>query len=54
MVTGEVVGVHIDDDYLTDGLFDAVKAGNVSRLGYMDYSAIDEIFSMRRPQWKKD
>ncbi len=54
VVAGEVVGVFIDDAYLTDGLFDIVKAGNVSRLGYMDYSAITETFSMRRPRWDKD
>jgi flavin reductase (DIM6/NTAB) family NADH-FMN oxidoreductase RutF len=54
VVAGEVVGVHIDDAMLTDGLFDAVKAGNVARLGYMDYSAVTEIFSMRRPRWKAD
>ncbi|TKT76805.1 flavin reductase family protein [Aquamicrobium sp. LC103] len=52
VVVGEVVGVHIDDSMLTDGLFDIVKAGNVARLGYMDYSAVNEIFSMRRPRWK--
>ena len=54
VVAGEVVGVHIDDAYLKDGMFDIVRAGNVSRLGYMDYSSIDEIFSMRRPRWGKD
>jgi flavin reductase (DIM6/NTAB) family NADH-FMN oxidoreductase RutF len=52
VVIGEVVGIHIDEAYLTDGLFDVVKAGNVSRLGYMDYSTIDAIFSMRRPRWE--
>lgn len=54
VVAGEVVGVFIDDKYLNDGLFDVVKAGNVSRLGYMDYSAIEQVFSMRRPRWEKD
>jgi flavin reductase (DIM6/NTAB) family NADH-FMN oxidoreductase RutF len=54
VVTGEVVGVFIDEAYLTDGMFDIVKAGNVSRLGYMDYSAIEQIFSMRRPRWEQD
>ena len=39
VVVGEVVGIHIDDAMLTDGLFDVVKAGNVARLGYMDYLA---------------
>ncbi|GAA2867889.1 flavin reductase (DIM6/NTAB) family NADH-FMN oxidoreductase RutF [Aminobacter niigataensis] len=54
VVVGEVVGVHIDEAYLTDGLFDVVKAGNVSRLGYMDYSSISEVFAMRRPRWEED
>jgi flavin reductase (DIM6/NTAB) family NADH-FMN oxidoreductase RutF len=53
VVVGEVVGVHIDEAFLTpEGLFDAVKAGNVSRLGYMDYSTIDATFAMRRPRWE--
>jgi flavin reductase (DIM6/NTAB) family NADH-FMN oxidoreductase RutF len=51
MVLGEVVGIHIDDDVMTDGLFDIVKAGSVARLGYMDYAAVTEVFSMRRPRW---
>lgn len=54
VVAGEVIGVHIDDAYLKDGMFDIVKAGNVSRLGYMDYACVDEIFSMRRPRWGKE
>ncbi|RUZ80370.1 flavin reductase family protein [Mesorhizobium sp. M7A.F.Ca.US.006.01.1.1] len=54
VVAGEVVGVHIDDAFLTDGLFDITKAGNVARLGYMDYASVDEVFSMRRPRWDRD
>jgi flavin reductase (DIM6/NTAB) family NADH-FMN oxidoreductase RutF len=54
VVAGEVVGVHIDDAYLKDGLFDIVRAGNVARLGYMDYAGVNEVFSMRRPRWGKD
>ncbi|RJT30363.1 flavin reductase family protein [Mesorhizobium waimense] len=54
VVAGEVVGVHIDDAFLNDGRFDIVRAGNVGRLGYMDYSSISDIFSMRRPRWGKD
>ena len=54
MVLGEVVGVHIDEAVMTDGLFDIVKAGNVARLGYMDYAAVTEVFSMRRPRWRDE
>lgn len=53
MVLGEVVGIHIDEAVMSNGLFDIVKAGSVSRLGYMDYAAVTEVFSMRRPRWEK-
>ena len=52
LVMGEVVGIHIDESMLTDGLFDIAKAGNVARLGYMDYLKTTDIFSARRPVWK--
>lgn len=51
VVIGQIVGVHIDDAALVDGLFDMIAAGNLARLGYMDYSSIDETFQMRRPRW---
>ncbi|MEJ6783027.1 flavin reductase family protein [Aminobacter sp. Piv2-1] len=53
VVIGEVVGIHIDEAFLKEGLFDTVKAGNVARLGYMDYSTVDAVFSMRRPRWEE-
>lgn len=49
LVIGQVVGIHISEDYLTDGFFDAVKAGTIARLGYRDYSRVDNIFSMLPP-----
>jgi flavin reductase (DIM6/NTAB) family NADH-FMN oxidoreductase RutF len=51
VVTGEVVGVHIDARILTDGLVDIAKARPVSRLGYLDYAVTDRSFSKVRPQW---
>jgi len=53
VVIGQVIGVHIDDDYLKEGRFDTVKAGNVARLGYLDYAQVDETFSLRRPKWEE-
>ena len=52
LVVGEVVGIHIDEDMLTDGHFDYEKAGLVSRLGYLDYAIVGPTFEMRRPRWK--
>ncbi len=49
LVVGQVIGIHIDENYLTNGLFDIVKAGTIARLGYRDYSQVDNIFSMMPP-----
>lgn len=49
MVIGHVVGIHIADDILTDGLVDVAKYRPIARLGYMDYATVDFVFSMRRP-----
>ena len=51
LVIGEVVGVHIDERVLTDGLIDTKKLRPIARLGYMDYAVIDETFEMLRPRW---
>jgi flavin reductase (DIM6/NTAB) family NADH-FMN oxidoreductase RutF len=51
VVTGEVVGVYVDERILTDGLVDISKARPVSRLGYLDYAITDETFAKVRPQW---
>jgi flavin reductase (DIM6/NTAB) family NADH-FMN oxidoreductase RutF len=48
-VFGQVVGIHIDDSVLTDGLVDTTKIKPISRLGYMDYAVIEQVFEMRRP-----
>lgn len=48
-VFGQVVGVHIRADMLTDGRFDVTRARPVSRLGYLDFSAVTEVFAAPRP-----
>lgn len=50
LVVGQVIGIHIEDKYLTNGLFDIVKAGTIARLGYRDYSQVTEVFTMQPPQ----
>ena len=49
MVIGRVVGIHIDDKVITAGKVDLNKVKPLSRLGYMDYSFVDNIFEMNRP-----
>lgn len=48
-VFGEVVGVHMRDDCLVDGLFDVTRFSPLARLGYKDYSVVREVFSLTRP-----
>ena len=54
VVFGEVLGIHIDDAMLTDGLVDMAKLQPIGRLGYMDYVKVTEVFTMQRPKWPED
>jgi len=54
LVIGEVIGIHIDESVLTDGLIDNSKLKPIGRLGYMDYVCVDEVFTMIRPKWPDD
>jgi flavin reductase (DIM6/NTAB) family NADH-FMN oxidoreductase RutF len=49
LVLGEVVGVHLRDDCVKDGIFDVLTFHPLTRLGYRDYSRITEVFSLARP-----
>ncbi len=49
VVLGHVVGIHIDESVLNDGLVDMEKLRPIARLGYMDYTVVDTVFSMDRP-----
>jgi flavin reductase (DIM6/NTAB) family NADH-FMN oxidoreductase RutF len=50
IVIGRVIGVHIDDEVLTDGMVDMSKIKPIARLGYMDYTRVDMVFTMNRPR----
>jgi len=49
MVLGEVIGIHIDERVIVDGLVDVRRFKPVARLGYMDYAVVEDFFTMRRP-----
>lgn len=50
LALGQVVGVHIREEFLKDGLFDTHAAQPVMRAGYRaDYAQIGEMFQMIRP-----
>ena len=50
MIIGKVLGVHIRDEVLVDGLVDLTLIKPLARLGYMQYTSVDELFSMTRPK----
>ncbi|MCV6825243.1 MULTISPECIES: flavin reductase family protein [Halocynthiibacter] len=49
-VFGEVVGVHLRDDCIKDGVFDVTSFSPLARLGYRDYSRVENLFSLTRPE----
>jgi flavin reductase (DIM6/NTAB) family NADH-FMN oxidoreductase RutF len=49
LVLGQVVGVHIDESYLKNGLFNTAKAVPLARCGYHDYASVTAVFEMLRP-----
>ena len=51
VIFGEVIGIHIDDAVLVDGMVDIRKVDPIARLGYRDYARITDVFSMDRPNW---
>lgn len=50
MVLGEVVGVHIKDEHIKDGLLDVTSYVPLARLGYKDYANVKTVFSLKRPE----
>ena len=50
LVIGTVLGIHIADEVLKDGLIDVGKIRPIGRLGYTDYTVVDTIFPMARPK----
>ncbi|MFD2204026.1 flavin reductase family protein [Kiloniella antarctica] len=49
LVLGEVLGIHIEEAYLTDGMVDATKMQPLARLGYQDYAVVKEVVQLVRP-----
>jgi flavin reductase (DIM6/NTAB) family NADH-FMN oxidoreductase RutF len=49
LVVGEVVGIHIDDAVILDGKVDVTRYAPMARLGYRDYCAVTEVFTLARP-----
>lgn len=49
LVIGKVTGVHINSQFLRDGILDVTAYQPLARLGYKDYTAVSDTFSLTRP-----
>jgi flavin reductase (DIM6/NTAB) family NADH-FMN oxidoreductase RutF len=49
VVFGQVVGVHIDDQFVKDGLLDTAAMKPIARCGYHNYAVVESEFRMTRP-----
>ena len=54
LILGKVVGVHIRDDVLTDGQVDVAKVKPLARLGYQDYTVVENSFTIPFPDYPND
>jgi flavin reductase (DIM6/NTAB) family NADH-FMN oxidoreductase RutF len=50
VVFGQVVGIHIDDRFIRNGLLDTAAMKPIARCGYNEYAVVEEVFSMVRPE----
>jgi flavin reductase (DIM6/NTAB) family NADH-FMN oxidoreductase RutF len=46
---GQVVGVHIDDRFIKNGLLDTAAMQPIARCGYHEYAVVTSLFEMVRP-----
>ena len=50
MIIGTVVGIHLRDSAVRDGKFHVTDYNPVARLGYKDYSTVNEVYELIRPK----
>ena len=51
VIFGRVVGIHIDETFVKNGIVDTGAMRPIARLGYMDYAVVtpETVFSINRP-----
>jgi len=49
VVFGRVLAIHVADEFLTDGKIDIARIRPLARLGYYDYTCVENVFSMAPP-----
>ena len=50
IVIGKVVGIHIDERFIKDGILDTAAMKPIARCGYRNYAVVVEQFEMIRPK----
>jgi flavin reductase (DIM6/NTAB) family NADH-FMN oxidoreductase RutF len=50
IIIGQVVTIYIDDTVIENGMVDLLKIRPLSRLGYLEYTSLTEVFSLDRPK----
>ena len=51
IVIGKVVGIHIDDSVIEGGIVSEKKLEPMTRLGYLNYTRITEVYNKPFPRW---
>ncbi len=51
IVIGKVVGIHVDDSVIVDGIVDETRLEPMARLGYLNYTRLTEVHSKPFPTW---
>ncbi len=46
LTVGQVVAVHIRDEFIVDGRFDTAKAQTIARAGYGGYSTVEDVWKL--------
>ncbi|MEE8307208.1 MAG: flavin reductase family protein [Gammaproteobacteria bacterium] len=51
IVIGKVVGIHIADSVIVDGIVDEMRLEPMARLGYLNYTRLTEVHDKPFPTW---
>jgi flavin reductase (DIM6/NTAB) family NADH-FMN oxidoreductase RutF len=56
VIFGHVVGIYIDDQYISEGIVDTSAMQPLARMGYMQYSVVrpDTVVEINRPRLDQD
>jgi flavin reductase (DIM6/NTAB) family NADH-FMN oxidoreductase RutF len=46
---GQVIGVHIDDQFIRNGRLDTAAMRPIARCGYADYAVVDKVIPVKKP-----